>query len=78
MFTTLFRHPNVGAVANWLGITLPLAAGIGWLLKQIPDWFGKLSWPQSILLGFGIAVGTLFVFAATVAMFKTARRAQIR
>lgn len=68
MLRPILHNPTVAGVGSWLGIITSAVTAIGWLVKMTPEWFGELTWPQSILIGLGgvIAGGLLLALATLI------------
>ena len=63
MFGKIFHSPRAGAVANWIGIFAGISAALGWLARITPEWFGALTWPQTILAGIALATALLLALS---------------
>jgi hypothetical protein len=71
MLAKIFYSKTAAALATWLAI---LTAVFGVLVWLTPEWFGHLSWAQTILVCFTFALATLFVLALTASLFANAFR----
>ena len=78
MFKKLFYNPMVGAIADWATVLSVIAFVLtfifAWLVTLIPEWFGTLTWPQTILIALGLSVGLLFLVAVSSTLCAFAYR----
>ncbi len=67
MFRPLLHSPTAAGLGSWLGIIGAVGTFLSWIVKMTPEWFGELTWPQSILIGLaGTLAFTLLLSLATL------------
>ncbi len=66
----LVENKTAQGISAWIGI---VGAGFTVLTKLTPEWFGTLTWSQSLLLGLGLTVAAMFFTTASLALYRLFR-----
>lgn len=66
----IIENKTVQGVSAWFGI---VGTGATVLTKLTPEWFGTLTWPQSLLLGMGLTIAAMFLVTASLALYRSFR-----
>lgn len=61
----VFHSRTATSLATWLALMTGAFTGVQWL---IPEWFGTLTWPQSVLIGFFLALASTLVISMALAL----------
>lgn len=62
----ILHSKTAQAIGTWFGILSGVGAVLTWFT---PEWFGRLSLPQAILLGIGLALAASLTISIAVAVF---------
>ena len=63
MLRPILHNPTAAGIGSWLGIITFANGVLSGLIKMTPEWFGELTWPQSILLGLAFLVASTLLLA---------------
>src|SRR3546814_18887323 len=67
MLRPILQNPTAAGIGSWLGIATFCSTALSWVAKLNTEWFGVLTWPQSILIGIvSTLAGALVLAIATL------------